>query len=64
MRKIFTALLVIFVIFASGCIGAGAGGNETVNSPDQAAKAAQDVGDSVGDLSSAISDVDKDLSGK
>ncbi len=61
-RKIFIAFLIIAVIFASGCAGAPV--KEEVKTPEQAGKAAQDVGESVGDIAAAISDIDKDLSGK
>ncbi len=62
MNKIFVALIIIAVIFASGCAGAPA--KEEVKTPEQASKAAQGVGESVGDIAAAISDIDKGLSGK
>lgn len=60
--KIFALLLVVLVIFASGC-AAQAPAKTEVKNPEQASKAAQDVGESVGDVAAAISDVDKGLSG-
>ena len=58
--KIFAMALIVLVIFASGCAGAPA--KVEVKTADQAQKATQDVGENVGDVAAAISDVDKGLS--